>query len=490
MASSGSLSYHMISSISIHIFLAGTAQKPVFLVSCGSWLVNLKRLSYNESQNDGGGIGLDVQRMEEIGQEARKAFLYLSSTPVAVRNQALLAMGESIRMHQESILEANRRDVKKALEAGIPKPLISRLTLTAEKCESMISGLNALSLLPDPLGQIQYAKELSDGLRLYRVACPIGVIGVIFESRPDAFVQISSLCLKSGNAVLLKGGREAAETNEALYQAIRDMSRLTHFPPNWCQLLHTREDVTEMLKLDSFIDLIIPRGSNSFVRSIMENSNIPVLGHADGICHVYVDEPCDLDVAVKVAVDSKAQNLSVCNAMETLLVHRKTAGAFLPAAATALREKGIILYGDEQVRKIISCEPATEEDWKTEYLDAALSIKMVADVDEAIRHINHYGSGHTDCIVSSDDCHVRHFMALVDSAGVFHNCSTRFSDGYLYGFGAEIGIATGKLHARGPMGLEGLCTYKYKLFGKGHTLGDLREGKFAIIHRDIEPRLG
>jgi len=429
---------------------------------------------------------LGINKINELEQATRKAFLYLSSTPETVRNKALLALGESIRMHQQNILEANQQDVAKSLEAGIAKPLINRLTLTPEKCERMISGLNALSQLPDPLGQVQYAKELTDGLRLYRVTCPIGVIGVIFESRPDALMQISSLCLKSGNAVLLKGGKEASETNAALYRAIMDMSRSEHIPPAWCHLLRTREDVAEILKLDNLIDMIIPRGSNSFVRFIMENSSIPVLGHADGICHVYVDEPCDLDLAVKVTVDSKAENLSVCNAAETLLVHRKIASTFLPVAAAALQAKGISLYGDEQVREMITCEPATEKDWLTEYLDAALSVKVVKDIEEAIYHINHYGSGHTDCIISSDDDHVQRFMSLVDSAGVFHNCSTRFSDGYLYGFGAEVGIATGKLHARGPMGLEGLCTYKYKLFGHGHTLGELHEGKFAMTHREIE----
>ena len=426
--------------------------------------------------------------METLGQLAKNAFSCLSSTTAAVRNQVLLQIAESIRRHQSNILEANRRDVTMALNAELPKPLVNRLTLTPEKCERMISGLHALSLLPDPLGQIQYASELADNLRLYRVTCPIGVIGVIFESRPDALVQISSLCLKSGNAVLLKGGSEATETNEALHQAIQDIRCSSDFPHDWCHLLHTRDDVAEMLKLDAWIDLIIPRGSKSFVRSIMTNSNIPILGHADGICHVYVDEPCDLDLAVKVTVDSKTQNLSVCNAAETLLVHRNTASAFLPMAAEELRKKGITLYGDEQVRKVISCEPATEEDWQTEYLDAILSIKMVTDVEEAIHHINRYGSGHTDCIISADNDHVERFMSLVDSAGVYHNCSTRFSDGYLYGFGAEVGIATGKLHARGPMGLEGLCTYKYRLFGNGHTLTGLQDGEFDMIHRNIKHR--
>lgn len=432
---------------------------------------------------------MEKQSIAQMAHSAREAFLALSDTPAALRDQALLAMGESLLRHQQEILQANEKDVAQAKVDGLAAPMVSRLTLTPEKCQRMVDGLRALAALPDPLGHVQYAKELADGLRLYRCSCPIGVIGVIFESRPDALVQISSLCLKSGNGVLLKGGREAMGTNEALYGAMMEATRSLGLPQGWCGLLHSREDVGEMLTLDQSIDLIIPRGSNEFVRFIMQNSAIPVLGHADGICHVYVDDPCDLETALAVTVDSKTQNLSVCNAAETLLVHEAVAEAFLPLAAQALREKGVALRGDERTRALIDCAVATEVDWRTEYLDAILSIRVVRDVDEAIDHINQYGSGHTESIVSEDPSHVRRFMALVDSAGVYHNCSTRFADGFLYGFGAEVGIATGKLHARGPMGLEGLCTYKYKLFGKGHTLRGLQEGKFTLTHKDIGPEL-
>jgi len=326
-------------------------------------------------------------------------------------------------------------------------------------------------------------------MQLYRIACPIGVIGVIFESRPDALVQISSLCLKSGNAVLLKGGREAARTNEVLAELISEASRECGIPETWCGLLHSREDVQEMLKLHQLIDLVIPRGSNAFVRYIMQNSEIPVLGHADGLCHVYVDEKYDPDLALKVTLDSKTQNLSVCNAAETLLVHRSVAPEFLPALQVLLAAKNVEIRGDDTVQRIIPCTPAAEKDWETEYLDAILSIKVVDSLQEAIAHINHYGSHHTDCILSTDADAIETFMKLVDSADVFANCSTRFADGFRFGFGAEVGIATGKIHARGPMGMEGLCTYKYRLYGQGQTVEELNAGAITLTHRDIAMHL-
>lgn len=422
----------------------------------------------------------------KAAQKARDAFIRLSSMSVEIRNNALLEMGKSILRHQDAILKANAEDVNMAQKEGLAAPLLGRLSLTPEKCRRMVEGLEALAQLPDPLGQSTYAKEITDGLRLYRYSCAIGVIGVIFESRPDALVQISSLCLKSGNAVLLKGGREAMRTNQALWEAILDATNAADIPSGWCALLQSRQDVAEMLKQDEYIDLIIPRGSNEFVRYIMQNSAIPVLGHADGLCHVYVDDPCDMSMALRIAVDSKTQNFSVCNAAETLLVHQRVAKEFLPQVAQALMSKGVALRGDQRTRKLIDCREATQEDWSTEYLDAILSVKVVDDMQEAIAHINRYGSGHTDCIVTSDADHAEQFMRLVDSAGVYHNCSTRFADGFLYGFGAEVGIATGKLHARGPMGLEGLCTYKYRLYGDGHLLQELNDGKWTLKHRDLK----
>lgn len=425
------------------------------------------------------------EAIRQMAESARGAGLLLSATELAQRDRALVLIGKAIERHMGEITEANERDLRKATAEGLAAPLISRLRFGESKLKRVVEGLNALAALPDPLGHVQYANELAEGLRLYRVSCPIGVVGVIFESRPDALVQISSLCLKSGNATLLKGGREALETNQALFEAILEGTRQAGLPEGWCHLLHTREDVDAMLKQDDCIDLIIPRGSNAFVRHIMQNSAIPVLGHSEGICHVYVDQAADPDEAVKLTVDSKTQNLSVCNAAETLLVHAGIAEAFLPAAATALREKGVELRGCERTARIIAVNPATEEDWHTEYLDAILSIKVVDTLDEAIAHINTYGSRHTDSILTRDEAAIERFMTYVDSADVFANCSTRFSDGFLYGFGAEVGIATGKIHARGPMGLEGLCTYKYKLYGHGHTLADLNAGKFPLLHRKL-----
>ena len=422
----------------------------------------------------------------DMAKQAREAALQLAAASLAQRNSALLSIADKIEKNQERILEANRQDVQTAAAEGLSAPLLSRLKLSESKCARMVEGLRSLALLPDPLGHVQYARELCEGMKLYRVACPIGVIGVIFESRPDALVQISSLCLKSGNAVLLKGGREASGTNEVLTELILDATAECGLPLGWCGLLHSREDVQEMLKLHELIDLIIPRGSNAFVRYIMQNSEIPVLGHADGLCHVYLDKDFDMELAVKVTVDSKTQNLSVCNAAETLLVHSDAAPAFLPAMKAAMEEKHVQLRGDERARQIIDIQEATQEDWETEYLDAILSIKIVDSLEEAVRHINHYGSHHTDAIISSDSQSIETFMTLVDSADVFANCSTRFADGFLFGYGAEVGIATGKIHARGPMGMEGLCTYKYRLYGQGETLSDLNAGKLHLTHREID----
>ncbi len=432
---------------------------------------------------------MSERNVRTMAQDARKAARQLAAVTLEKRNAALFAIADGIGVHMEELLAVNAQDVAQATEEKLSAPLLSRLKLTETKCQRMMEGLRALALLPDPLGHVQYAKELSPGLNLYRVACPIGVVGVIFESRPDALVQISSLCLKSGNAVLLKGGREALRTNAVLTRIICEATEAVGIPAGWCALLQSREDVGEMLKLHEYIDLVIPRGSNAFVHYIMQNSEIPVLGHAEGLCHVYVDEKCDLELAVKVAVDSKTQNLSVCNAAETLLVHRAVAATFLPVVAQKYIEKGTELRGDARTQSLIDCLPATEDDWQTEYLDSILSIKIVDSIDEAIEHINNYGSHHTDAILTSDAENAEKFMTLVDSADVFWNCSTRFSDGFLFGFGAEVGIATGKIHARGPMGMEGLCTYKYRLYGNGQTLTELNNGDITLSHQDIPRQL-
>ena len=423
-----------------------------------------------------------MKDLHQMAQLSRQAAWTLAAADIALRNAALLAMIHSLNTHQDEIFAANDADVVQAKQDGLALPLLKRLTFREEKLTAVTEGLEALAALPDPIGQTTYARELTDGLKLYRVACPIGVIGVIFESRPDALVQIASLALKSGNAVLLKGGREALRTNQVLCDCLREAAAEVGLPADFAQLLTTRDDVAAMLKEDALIDLIIPRGSNAFVRYIMDNSRIPVLGHADGICHVYVDKAADLDMAVAVSVDSKAQNVSVCNAMETLLVHKDVAAAFLPKLLPAMQAKNVRLLGDEVVQSIIPVEPATEEDWATEYLDYTLSIRVVDDLSAAIDHINHYGSGHTDCIVTEDIAAAQTFMTRVDSAGVYHNVSTRFADGFVYGFGAEVGIATGKIHARGPMGLEGLTTYKYKLLGSGQLMAEMKNGTRHYTH--------
>lgn len=427
--------------------------------------------------------------IQSVARRAREASFSLAAASLEARKRTLEVIAQEIENHVDELLAVNVADVEAATSDGLSAPLLNRLKLTRAKCAGMAEGLRSLAALSDPLGQVQYAKELAPGLDLYRVSCPIGVVGVIFESRPDALVQIASLCLKSGNAVLLKGGREAARTNEALASLIVKAARECGLPDGWCALLHSREDVQEMLRQHEWIDLIIPRGSNAFVRYIMQNSEIPVLGHTEGLCHVYVDSPCDLDVALRVTVDSKAQNLSVCNAAETLLVHADIAPAFLPELSRLLGEKGIALRGDDRTCALIPCTPATEEDWETEYLDAVLSIRVVDSLEDAVAHINRYGSHHTDCIITTDRAHAEFFMSRVDSADVFLNCSTRFADGFRYGLGAEVGIATGKLHARGPMGMEGLCTYKYRLYGNGQTLSQVDSGEIVLTHRDIAHKL-
>ena len=426
---------------------------------------------------------MDLHRMAAM---ARSAAWTLADTGNEARSDALICMADLLQRERESIFAANAEDLREAEGERLAAPLLGRLRFGEEKLRQVVDGLRALSTLPDPIGQTTLAREITPGLKLYRVACPIGVIGVIFESRPDALVQIASLALKSGNAVLLKGGREALRTNQALCGILRRAAEDAGLPADFAQLMESREDVSAMLKEDALIDLIIPRGSNAFVRYIMDNSRIPVLGHADGVCHVYVDQAADLDMAVRIAVDSKAQNVAVCNAMETLLVHRAVAAAYLPPLAKAMSEVGVRLRGDEATRALIPCENATEEDWRTEYLDYVLSIRVVDSVGEAIEHINRFGSHHTDCIVTADDEAARAFLARVDSAGVYRNVSTRFADGFAYGFGAEVGIATGKLHARGPMGLEGLTTYKYKLLGDGQLMAEMKRGDRAYTHRLLD----
>ncbi|MGI6778919.1 MAG: glutamate-5-semialdehyde dehydrogenase [Acetivibrionales bacterium] len=421
----------------------------------------------------------------EAAHLAKKASIKLAAAGEGLKNNALKEIADGLMDRQDEIIKANQEDIIRSEKSNIASPLIKRLKFNQEKIYDVIDGINSLIKLPEPVGRIQAATELDTGLELYRVSCPIGVIGVIFESRPDALVQISSLCLKSGNSVLLKGGSEAKNTNRVLAGIIREASEKAGIPSGWIQLLETRDDVNEMLKMDEYIDLIIPRGSNEFVRYIMQNSSIPVLGHADGICHCYIDEDADIKMAVDIAIDSKTQYVAVCNAAETLLVHKNIAKKYLPLLKKEMERKNVELAGCEETRRIIDVVPAEEEDWKTEYLDYKLSIKVVGSLHEAIEHINTYGSGHTDSIVTGNKENAHIFLDLVDSGNVFWNCSTRFSDGFRYGLGAEVGISTNKIHARGPVGLEGLLIYKYKLIGNGHIVEDYAKKKKSFTHKRI-----
>ncbi|MBR0406382.1 MAG: glutamate-5-semialdehyde dehydrogenase [Eggerthellaceae bacterium] len=424
----------------------------------------------------------------EIAEAARQMKLEspnVAATSLETRNAALMAAKEALATHADEIFAANAADLAAADEAGVAPAVKNRLKFDQHKLDDVIAGIDDTAKLPDPVGAVLLHRELDEGLLLKRIACPIGVIGVIFEARPDALVQISTLCLKSGNCSILKGGSETARTNKVLFDLIHDAAVSAGMPSACMLQVEAREDIGKLLACDGSVDLLIPRGSNAFVRYIMDNTRIPVMGHADGICHIYVDESADLDVAIPVIVDAKTQYTAACNAVETLLVHRAIAPELLPRLAEACESAGIELRGDDAVQATISCKPATDEDWATEYLDLILSIKVVDDIDEAITHINRYGSHHTDAIMAEDDAAAEHFMQLVDSAGVYRNCSTRFADGFRYGFGAEVGISTSKLHARGPVGLEGLVTYKYEIEGHGHIVGDYASGKRSFHFRDL-----
>jgi glutamate-5-semialdehyde dehydrogenase len=408
----------------------------------------------------------------------------LASLSTEIRNNALDAVAKALDANKEKIFEANTLDLENAKTDMLPTPIVNRLKFDQQKLSGCITGINDLIDLPDPLFNILLKRELDEGLTLTKTTCPIGVIGVIFESRPDALVQIASLCIKSGNGIILKGGSEAKNTNRVLFDIIYAAATDAGLPANFAALVEDRAGITELLKCHDYVDLLIPRGSNEFVQYIMNNSQIPVMGHADGICHIYVDGAANIEKAVPIIIDSKTQYVAACNTAETLLVHKDIADVIIPALYDASKDK-IQYKCDARSMFMIPCEPATEEDFKTEYLDYILSVKIVNDIDEAIAHINRYGSHHTDCIITEDKDSANKFMSLVDSAGVYLNCSTRFADGFRYGFGAEVGISTGKLHARGPVGLDGLVTYKYKLVGDGQIVADYASGTSTFKFKDL-----
>ncbi len=428
------------------------------------------------------------KNLSEIASDAKAAALVLSRLNTETKNRVLQAMATQIETHCQEILKANHKDLEYAKKEKVSGPLVARLAVDETKVLGMAQGIRSVSELSDPVGQKQEAMELDDGLELTRVSCPIGVIGAIFESRPDAVPQISALCFKSGNAVILKGGAEAQNSNRVIVGLIRKaLSEVDGVPVAAVQLIETRAEVAEMLKQDQYINLIVPRGSNQFVRYVQDNTKIPVLGHSEGLCHVYIDEEADVEKALRVALDAKLQYAAACNAMETLLVHQAIALKVLPSLVKQFREQEVELVGCLKSCSLISdLKRAEDDDWDTEYNDLKLSIKIVDEMSQAIDHINAHGSGHTDTIVTENKERAEQFLNEVDSACVMVNASTRFADGFRFGLGAEIGISTNKTHARGPVGLEGLVIYKYQLVGSGQIVADYsgKNGK-SFTHKPL-----
>lgn len=414
----------------------------------------------------------------------------LAATSIDQRNKALLMIADALEKGKEEIFAANNEDMEAASANGIAQSILKRLKFNDQKLSDAIAGIKQLVDLPDPTGKVLLKRQLDDGLVLTRVSVPIGVIGVIFEARPDALVQIASLCIKSGNCAILKGGKETAKTNRVLFRIIKDSVVEAGLPKECLLQAELHNEIDELLACDQDVDLLIPRGSNKFVRYIMDNTKIPVMGHSSGICHIYVDKKADFEAAIPVIIDAKTQYPAACNAVETILVNKEIAGDFLPVLAKAFEDNGVKMRGTKEVHDMLEgafdVEIMEEDDFATEYNDFIVSIKLVNDVKEAADHINRFGSHHTDSILTTDDEAADYFMQMVDSAGVYRNCSTRFADGYRYGFGAEVGISTGKLHARGPVGLDGLVTYKYKLVGGGHIVGDYASGHKSFHHKDID----
>ena len=411
----------------------------------------------------------------QIAKNAKEASLKIADLSTEIKNKALIKIADKIESAKDEIFEANKIDLElaqKLVDDGkLSKSTFNRLVFSETKMRDMVAGIRDVAKLEDPINKKLLVRELDSDLTLYKVSCPIGVLGIIFEARPDVIAQISSLAIKSANAVILKGGKESINTNKKILSVINSaLSEIEEFPENVVQQIFTHDEVNEMLKCDKYINLIIPRGSNKLVRFIKDNTRIPVLGHADGICHILVDESADLDMAIKVVTDAKTQYPSACNAVETLLIHKNFAHKNELLASLQLSEIQLI---------------AEPESWAHEYGDKILAFKTVDSVDEAIEHINTYGSGHTDSIITKNIENAEKFMNKVDSAGVYFNASTRFADGFRYGFGAEVGISTNKTHARGPVGLEGLTIYKYKLIGNGNIVGDYVSGEKQFHHKDL-----
>ncbi len=428
--------------------------------------------------------------IREITGEMKLASPFLAAAAREQRDKALAMIKEELLAAREEIFEANRRDLEAAEKQQVPVPVRKRLKFDEAKLRDVCAGIDQLISLPDPVGKILLSRQLDEGLILQKVSCPIGVIGVIFEARPDALVQISSLCIKSGNCAILKGGRETALTNRALFERIHEAVVKAGLPAYSLVQAYDHSEIDELLECAGNVDLLIPRGSNRFVQYIMDHTRIPVMGHAEGVCHVYLDDDRDMQMALNVITDAKKQYPVACNAAETLLIKRSIAADVIPMIEERLKEEGIRIRADKETAALFS-EGAVEKEigeeaYHTEYSDLILAVRLVEDVREAADQINRYGSHHTDAILTSDDEAAAYFMQMVDSAGVYRNCSTRFADGFRYGFGAEVGISTGKLHARGPVGLEGLVTYKYRITGSGQIVGDYASGKSSFHFKDLE----
>ncbi|MBS7303975.1 MAG: glutamate-5-semialdehyde dehydrogenase [Lachnospiraceae bacterium] len=423
--------------------------------------------------------------MKEVAEHMKMAAPKLAVTTCKQRNDALLLVKEALLREKEAVFAANHKDMEAAAEADIAPAVMKRLKFDEGKLTDVCKGIEQLVSLEDPLGKKDLSRELDEGLTLYRVSCPIGVIGIIFEARPDALVQISCLCIKSGNCAILKGGKETVNTNKVLFSIIHKAVIQARLPEYTLHQATLHNEIDELLACDREVDLLIPRGSNQFVQYIMNHTKIPVMGHADGVCHIYVDKDADMQKALSVIEDAKIQYTAACNAVETILVHRDIATAFLPLLKERLKENNVLIRGTKEVADTIGCEVMEENEFHTEYLDLIVSVKIVEDKKAAIEHINYFGSHHTDCIITENDETADVFMEMVDSAGVYRNCSTRFADGFRYGFGAEVGISTSKLHARGPVGLEGLVTYKYKLYGDGHVVSEYASGKRSFHFKNL-----
>ena len=422
-----------------------------------------------------------IQRAEQV----REAASDLGQRSNKQRQSALMSMADSLEVHSSEIIQANIEDLDRSQKEGLNPALLARLKLDNKKLDDAIKGVRKVSCLPDPIGIRQLHRELDQGLLLERITVPLGVLGVIFEARPDAAIQIASLAIRSGNGAILKGGKEASSTNQQIINAIKKGLENEGLPPKSLELLTTRKESLSLLKLDNLIDLIIPRGSNELVRFIQDNTRIPVLGHADGICHLYIDSEADIMQALSIGLDSKIQYPAACNSIETLLIHQEIASSFLKQAIPSFEEAGVRLLGDEKSQKLGIKSKANEMDWSTEYLDLILSVRVVISLKEALDHIHRYSSRHTDGIVTNNKQTADKFLRSVDSSGVFHNCSTRFADGFRYGFGAEVGISTQTLPPRGPVGLEGLVTYKYLLKGDGNIVHDYAKGAKSFSHKDF-----